>query len=149
MRAGFGPEVLFPYFFCWKRGSVLLCFVPGEVICTCAACRQPCQIAGRSVHGAKRALLISYLAIPFLAHFSFLPSLWCAYSAHLKGGLCSIWEQFSTAADAHSPARAKSRARQRSQSTAFASNARWQVISHGFQQKMGFSPSSSPPQDCH
>lgn len=51
------------FVFCWKRGSVLQCFVPGEVICTCAACKQPCQITGRSVHGAKRALLISYLAI--------------------------------------------------------------------------------------
>lgn len=49
--------------FCWKRGPVSQCFVPGEVICTCAACRQPCQIAGRSVRDAKWALLISYLAI--------------------------------------------------------------------------------------
>lgn len=49
--------------FCWKRGPVSQRFVPGEVICTCAACRQPCQITGRSVHGAKQALLISYLAI--------------------------------------------------------------------------------------
>lgn len=54
-------------------------------------------------------------------------------------------KQFCTAADAHSPVRAKSRACQRSQSTAFTSNARWQVISHGFQQKMGFNPSSSLP----
>ena len=51
-------------------------------------------------------------------------------------------------ADARSPASAESRARQRSQSTTFTSNAHWQAISCGSQQKMsckGFNPSSSFP----
>lgn len=146
MRGGFSPGVLFSHLsFAGKEAGLCRALSPEKSFAPMQHVDSPAKSQGEGSAMPNRPCR-------FLSEQSdlstFSPSLMFLPSVHLKGEICSIGKQFFIIAVAGSPASAESRACQRSQSTTFASNTHWDVISCGSQQKMsykGFNPSSSFP----